>query len=374
MYKSLKIYIKLLFILEVIFFCFYLYAEIGNEGKQINSNFDNGNLLEKNLSSMESTLLDVPAIDGIIINRSSVFNINPVRSNSPIFNINNQSLTAYFPTLLLLLLLFFLAFVFITNKMRKHYQSRIEQLFEMNEKISEEFGYMKKSYHSFFNQMNHDIKNILNSLQSASSLFHSHYESLDDSDRNTLVESISASTNQLSGFFENITIWASVSSGMLEMEKDEFRIILPVKEIVDNYACALRNKGIKVKLDIPEEATGYFDIPALKILVRNLLTNAIKYSFPNGEIEINYQKSDSGTSLSVRDYGIGISKADQERLFNLTTIFSNNGTNDEKGAGLGLIICKELLQIHGGNINMKTIENKGSSFTLFFPLKKYPNH
>jgi len=130
--------------------------------------------------------------------------------------------------------------------------------------------------------------------------------------------------------------------------------------------CPKQNKNIDVKIDIQEDNTVYADPDMLNTIIRNLLSNTIKYTH-EGWIRITGNESKDGTIFPVEDNGIGIDKKNQKKLFNITQHISTKGTNQEEGTGLGLLLCKEFVEKHNGTIWIESEPGKGSKFHVFFP-------
>ena len=105
----------------------------------------------------------------------------------------------------------------------------------------------------------------------------------------------------------------------------------------------------------------------VKTILRNLINNAIKYTNINGEITINASELKQFVEVTVKDNGIGISADNKKKLFKIDTFHSTPGTHDEKGTGLGLLLCKEFVELHGGNIRIESEAGKGSRFAFTLP-------
>jgi len=106
----------------------------------------------------------------------------------------------------------------------------------------------------------------------------------------------------------------------------------------------------------------------MNTVFRNLLSNAIKFTKNEGEIIISYKKQEKSVLFSIKDNGVGISAENQKNLFHIITNKSTDGTNNEKGTGLGLLLCKEFVTLHGGNIWVESELNKGSEFLFTIPI------
>jgi signal transduction histidine kinase len=109
------------------------------------------------------------------------------------------------------------------------------------------------------------------------------------------------------------------------------------------------------------------DLQMVKTILRNLISNAIKYTNDNGEITINALENKRDVEVIVKDNGVGISSENQRKLFKIEAFHSTPGTHDEKGTGLGLLLCKEFVELHGGNIRLESEPDKGTRFAFTLP-------
>jgi signal transduction histidine kinase len=124
------------------------------------------------------------------------------------------------------------------------------------------------------------------------------------------------------------------------------------------------DKAISLSSDIKANTEAYGDINMVSTILRNLISNALKFTETNGQITISADIQDDFVFLKVKDSGIGISKENQEKLFKLDCNYTTVGTADETGSGLGLILCKEFAERNGGDIWVQSEENQGSEFIL----------
>ncbi|MCP4751035.1 MAG: HAMP domain-containing histidine kinase [Proteobacteria bacterium] len=128
-------------------------------------------------------------------------------------------------------------------------------------------------------------------------------------------------------------------------------------------------KKIALKSAVDSKAEAYGDWNMIKMVVRNLVSNAIKFTSEGGEITIRANQSGDYQEISVSDTGTGIAEADIEKLFRIDVHYSNKGTNQEKGTGLGLILCREFVTKNGGRIWVESVEGQGSDFKFTLPGK-----
>jgi signal transduction histidine kinase len=130
----------------------------------------------------------------------------------------------------------------------------------------------------------------------------------------------------------------------------------------------LSSKNIKIDLALTEPFNIYADANHVQLVLRNLISNAIKYSYPNGRIVLSAKQEQAFVYCSVQDFGTGMSKAKLDSLFVQGEITSQYGTQNEKGTGLGLMLCKEFVEKNGGRVWGESEDKKGSTFTFSMPV------
>jgi signal transduction histidine kinase len=126
-------------------------------------------------------------------------------------------------------------------------------------------------------------------------------------------------------------------------------------------------KGIKLKSALSIDLTITADRNMIKTILRNLISNAIKYTYKNGKVEVKAILKDSRAEISVSDNGIGMTKETMSKLFRIDANLFTPGTENEKGTGLGLLLCKEFVEKHGGKIWVESELGKGSVFSFSLP-------
>jgi signal transduction histidine kinase len=144
-----------------------------------------------------------------------------------------------------------------------------------------------------------------------------------------------------------------------------------VKGIVDrNVALFMPNaeqKQITLKISIPEEVIVYADFNMVDTVIRNLVSNALKFTHPGGTVDVSVRQDEKYIEVSVSDTGIGIAREHLSKLFRIETKYKKSGTAREKGTGLGLILCKELVEKNGGTIWVESEVGKGTTFRVTLP-------
>jgi signal transduction histidine kinase/TPR repeat protein len=264
-----------------------------------------------------------------------------------------------------------------TNKELTENKNKIEtlnhNLLENNNKLIEseknliELNNIKDK---FFSIIAHDLRNPISSFKVILESMTENYEDFDEGERIEYLNLLRNSSRYLSDLLENLLTWSRSQRGTLEFSPIEFDI----KYLIDNNISLSEqiaiSKNINIIQEYPSRLKCFGDINMLSTVMRNLISNAIKFSHKGGEIKVKaYQEKDSNfIVISVSDNGVGMTPEIVQNLFKIDAQITNLGTNDEKGTGLGLILCKEFVEKHGGKIYIDTVIGKGSIFYVKIPI------
>jgi len=174
---------------------------------------------------------------------------------------------------------------------------------------------------------------------------------------------------------KNIFISASLEKGDVNLEIKNFDIFYLIKDTIKNFKHRIEEKKLKIIIKdfYKKKLIFSLDYEKVKIIFSNLLSNAIKFSNENEIIEISIEKKDEKLNFSVKDFGIGIKKEEQNLIFNRFKRLNENINSHNRGYGLGLAIVSDLLTLMSGEIYFKSKINEGSTFTFIIPEKKIKN-
>jgi two-component system sensor histidine kinase/response regulator len=177
-------------------------------------------------------------------------------------------------------------------------------------------------------------------------------------------------TEDLFGLLDNLLKWTKSQIGKLNVVYQNFDVTETVSGVIDIFGLVSSMKNIKIIFDQHEPIMVHADADMMKTIVRNFLSNALKFSYENSEIHVLAYKEDGMAVIGVRDHGQGMSPEDQEKLLKTETHFSKYGTNNEEGSGLGLLLCLDFAQKNGGKMWFESEQGKGSTFYFSVPLIK----
>ena len=174
-------------------------------------------------------------------------------------------------------------------------------------------------------------------------------------------------TTGVSQLLDNLLSWALFQEGEFPHDPQWVHIEKLVKDVVKIYRPKANAKQISLNWDLEEDFLIELDANAISAVLRNLVNNALKFSESGSEVMIKVRKKANRLIMSVKDTGIGISKEQLDNLFKLEGKRSRVGTEGEKGTGIGLILCDELVARHGGTINVESEEGVGTTVTVSLP-------
>lgn len=231
---------------------------------------------------------------------------------------------------------------------------------------------INKTKDKFFSIIAHDLKNSFNVLLGYSKLLDESPEEYTEEERKEFISIINSGAKKTFALLENLLVWARVQRGLIDFKPQPENLYLLLQESIDLTKMAAKAKSIKIKTEIPNNIFISADRYMFDTIVRNLMSNAIKFTPQKGEISIiaDLIKDDMGNNfveIQVKDNGVGIPEENQYKLFDIGEKISTIGTVNEKGTGLGLNICKDFIKLHGGNIWFKSEVEVGSNFYFTLP-------
>jgi signal transduction histidine kinase len=175
------------------------------------------------------------------------------------------------------------------------------------------------------------------------------------------------SANNTLVLLDNLLVWAVSQNKEKNFHPVKINLFDLLREEIESLKTLADQKQIEMSHSVETCLNVTADLQMVKTVLRNLINNAIKYSNPNGEIRIMACELKKFVEVSVIDNGIGISDENQKKLFKVDSFHSTPGTHNEKGTGLGLLLCKEFIELHGGNIRIDSQPGKGSRFAFTLP-------
>lgn len=257
----------------------------------------------------------------------------------------------------------------VNNKLvvkNKQIQDQTKRLEELNQELHT----LVKSKDKFHAIIAHDLKNPVGSVYSITDLLSTSYDSFSDSEKKELIGMLAETSKKTLNLLDNLLTWSRIQGGHLKVNKTHFEIAREVDEIIKSQIHFAEVKSIAVNVEHNGEIEVFADREMISTVVRNLFSNAIKYTSEGKNIVVGIKLKDRFVEIWVQDEGIGIPTEKLNELFLIDSEFQRPGTNEESGTGLGLQLSYEFVKLHDGYFDVKSEEFKGSRFAFFIPVKK----
>jgi len=218
-----------------------------------------------------------------------------------------------------------------------------------------------------FSIIAHDLKNPFTVILSLSETLCESFRGFDEEDMEECLKKLHNSAQKIYELLSNLLAWSRTQTGNIQLKPEKLNVHQIVKEIAELLKNQYGLKKITLNLEIDNDLAVWADVNMLNTVIRNLISNAIKYTHNAGAIHIVANGSDDVVEFVVRDTGVGIDQEIVDKLFKIQHKVSSPGTNNERGTGLGLILCKEFIERHGGRIWLTSEVGKGSAFYFTLP-------
>jgi len=219
----------------------------------------------------------------------------------------------------------------------------------------------------FLSIIAHDLRSPFSSILGILELLKMSLKEFNREEIEEYIDIVYNSANNTLILLDNLLVWAVSQNKEKNFNPVKINLYDLLREEIENLKTLAGQKHIEMSHSVEPGLNVSADLQMVKTVLRNLINNAIKYSNPNGEIKIDACELKKFVEVSVKDNGIGISDENQRKLFKIDSFHSTPGTHDEKGTGLGLLLCKEFIELHGGNIRIESQPGKGSLFAFTLP-------
>lgn len=281
--------------------------------------------------------------------------------------IRNQIIIGIAIIVVLFLVLFIAFILYISNLQRKDALSKMSLQKEELDLQKNELERLDLIKSKLFSIISHELRGPLNSLSGTISLLQQ--KRLTREELSKIADEVQVRLHQTNSFLNNLLMWAKSQMGGISGKPESFDVKLLVMANVALLDDMASKKGVRIENAILSEQYVYADYTMIELVIRNLISNAIKFTRQGDVITISAHEEKDQLVLEVCDTGIGISKENQEKLFSLDT-FTTQGTAQEMGTGLGLMLCKNFVEANQGKIWLRSKLGNGSAFYISLPYGK----
>jgi len=245
--------------------------------------------------------------------------------------------------------------------------SNINMMLSELEDVSAELSESNATKDRFFSIIAHDLKGPFISLKSSSSLIREALEDNDGEQINIVLHELDTVTHNAFNLLNNLLEWSRLQTHTIRVEPEPVNIRLIMDKSIFLFAEKFRSKQLSVENNVPKELHAWVDYNMLDVVLRNLVSNAVKFTPRGGEITLAGRERQNRIEIVIEDTGIGIDPANMKKLFKIDAEFSRPGTEGEKGTGFGLVLCMDFIKANGGSIEVSSEPARGSKFIINLP-------
>lgn len=266
-----------------------------------------------------------------------------------------------------LLAIFYWYRVYTINKqnilLRKLVAERTQEINKQNIELVN----LNATKDKFFSIIAHDLKNPFQGILALTTLLIDKYKDYTEEQKQQFISQIKGTSEKAYNLLQNLLHWAQTQTNSIIYTPKDIELVNLVEQCISVYQVNANKKQVRILTELPESILVYADENMLNTVIRNLISNAIKFTPESGKILIKSKLEDDKVRLNIIDFGIGISEEIIGKLFKIDQHISTKGTSGETGTGLGLIICKEFIEKNKGTLYI-TKNEQGSTFAFTVPL------
>ncbi len=253
-------------------------------------------------------------------------------------------------------------------------QDMNENLEELVEERTEELRQLNETKDRFFSIIAHDLRNAFGGLMSAGELMTNLPDDMEAEEIRLIAHTMGKTVKNVHALFENLLEWSMMQRGVVVYQPHPINLGDLVSSVRRSQESAASAKHIAIECTVPRNIMVHADLRMAETVLRNLISNAVKFTHIGGRVLITAETiRDGHARISVRDSGIGISADNIGKLFHLDARVNRPGTAGEPSTGLGLILCKEFVERHGGTIEVESTVGSGSTFAFTLPSIEIPD-
>ncbi|MBN1118399.1 MAG: hypothetical protein JXA77_14405 [Bacteroidales bacterium] len=249
-------------------------------------------------------------------------------------------------------------------------EQQSEELLNQADNLSYANEELKKTNHTkdrLFSIIAHDLSSPFNTILGFSELLMMRYGTLEDEEKQEYIKIINTSSDKLYSLLQNLLLWAGSQTKKISYFPEDLEVISIINENIELRSENLKNKNISIKIDCPEHISIWADADMFKTIIRNVLSNAIKFTSANGTITFYSSEEKDYITIIVKDTGIGMNNSTIKEILSSEIINPGTGTAGERGSGLGLTLCRDFILMNNGKMDIQSEEGKGTSVILSLP-------
>lgn len=270
-----------------------------------------------------------------------------------------------------ILVLIALVVLIFRNKKLKAITKELETKNKEIENKSKELEHAIKTRDKFFSIISHDLRSPFFGIKAMLELLNDPDENFTHDEKNTFIKKLDKAVKDVYNLVDNLIEWAKIQSNRIDFHPENYDLYEDLNSILTILSFNAENKKINIENKINPPIEVFADQNMIHSVLLNLISNAIKFTNENGTIVIFSEDQNDSIKICIKDNGVGIPDEIKDKLFIIEEMTSSRGTKKEKGSGLGLLLCKEMIEKNGGVITFESKLNEGSTFCFTIPKAKY---
>lgn len=249
------------------------------------------------------------------------------------------------------------------NEMAAELKLKIESINQINSELNES----NQTKDAFFSIIAHDLRNPFNAILGYSFMLSQNYDEFDEAERRKFISEIDRSSRVTFELLENLLHWARTQSGKIEIRKEWMVLARVVDQSFHAVLSNANDKHISLVSQVPDELKAYMDVNTMQVVLNNLISNAVKFTKKDGKVLVTTEDQGEILRIIVQDNGVGMSPEVIHTLLHEDRQVSTDGTDNESGTGLGLVLVKDFLRRNGASLQIESRVNFGSKFIITLP-------
>ncbi len=267
-----------------------------------------------------------------------------------------------------LIALSILSLIAVRSRKKLHIANKkLQQLNEKMQEQNQQLQSVNETKDKLLSIIGHDLRSPFNSMLGLLQMLITEQESFEPKEKKEILEALFKQTNDTYNTVENLLQWALSQRGLIKCTPEIHPLDRIIEEEMNFLQSRAKMKKISIINKLPENTQAYVDKALTSIIFRNLMVNAIKYSFENSRIEVSCTSGDNTVTVYIQDEGMGMSAEQVKNIEEGAEPITSRGTKNETGTGLGLSIVKDFIKLQNGRLTIESKQGKGSCFSVSFP-------
>ncbi|MGE5457856.1 MAG: sensor histidine kinase, partial [Methanococcaceae archaeon] len=216
----------------------------------------------------------------------------------------------------------------------------------------------------------HDLRGPFSGFLGLTEILAANLDGMEKEEIETCGKVMHSTAKKIFQLLTNLLDWSRLQSDKIELKPMDLNVCAEVENIISLYSTAAENKSILLENNCDKQMWIKSDQNMFSTILRNLISNAVKFTGTGGRISMESKVKNNFVEISVTDSGVGMTQEAMDKVFRIDSGYTTLGTNNEEGTGLGLVLCKELIEKNGGQISVESVPDKGTTFNVKLPAVK----